>query len=430
MDLRIGDTVANPTTGKTARVEKILHQKARLSDSTWHALDALMPLQSIPNGLPPQKSPRLKSGEYVEILSELGYRFSMSTMDNRIYVNGAPLDEAQAACIRARMSDVGHTRFGIIEDAYTMAASENQFHVVRDYLNALEWDGNENIKRAAAYITDSDEMFYYFLRNWMVGAVAKAFTGCQNPMLVLSGDQGMGKSFFVRWLCPIPGMHIEQPIRPDAKDDMITLISKWVWEVGELGGTTRRTDRDALKHFLTIEEVTVRVPYEKHPINKKALASFIGTVNPDAGGFLDDPSGLRRFVVCDIKSIDFGYTGLSVAQMWAEAVAAYNANENWRMMGELKRISSEINERHIVSDPIEDLLEKAFVIDAQETEWFVPTTDILEVLHAMGWRLSTPKGEAMAVSMAAQKLGAVKPVNKVTHNGIQVRGMKCMRRRI
>lgn len=431
MDLRIGDTVANPTTGKTARVEKILHQKARLSDSTWHAMDALMPLQSIPNGLPPQKSPRLKADEYLEILSGMGYEFALNQMDDQVYVNGAMLSDVTAATIRSKMSDVGHTRFSIIEDAYTRAAQSKPFHPVTDYLSGLKWDGKNHIYELTGKFKDADCMMYFFFRRWLIGAVAKAYTGTQNPMLVLDGPQGMGKSEFTRWLCPVPDMHVEKPIHPDSNDDSIMLMSKWIWEAGELGSTTRRADKDALKHFLTIRRVTVRVPYAKHAISKPALASFIGTINSDGGGLLDDSTGNRRYLIVELQEIDWSYTSLDIDQVWAEAVAAYNAGENWRLDRDEGAQSDEIKERYVIRDPLEDWISKFFEIDPAHPEWEIPTTDIIDSLHIAGWRMSSgSKSESMAVAAALRSLGAVKPDNKITWNGAQVRGYKGVRRRL
>jgi predicted P-loop ATPase len=431
MDLRIGDTVANPTTGKTARVEKILHQKARLSDSTWHALDALIPLQSIPNGLPPQKSPRLKAGEYLEILSGMGYEFALNQMDDQVYVNGAMLSDVTAATIRSKMSDAGHTRFSIIEDAYTRAAQSKPFHPVTDYLGGLRWDGKNHIYELTGKFRDTDCMMYFFFRRWLIGAVAKAYTGAQNPMLVLDGAQGIGKSQFAKWLCPLPGMYVDAAIHPDNKDSLISLMTRWIWEVGELGNTTRRADRDALKSFLTMESVTVRAPYGKHQIVKPALASFIGTINSDGGGLLDDSTGNRRYLIVELQEIDWSYTSLDIDQVWAEAVAAYNAGEQWRLDRDEVAQSEEIKERYVIRDPLEDWITKFFEIDTQHPEWEIPTTDIIDSLHIAGWRMSSgSKAESMAVAAALRTLGAVKPDNKITWHGAQVRGYKGVRRRL
>jgi predicted P-loop ATPase len=237
----------------------------------------------------------------------------------------------------------------------------------------------------------------------------------------------------VRWLASgLPGAHIEGPIRPENKDDLTNLISTWIWEVAELGSTTRRSDREALKHFLTTERVTIRAPYGRHAMTKPALASFIGTVNSEGGGILDDPTGNRRFMVVELESIDWDYAQVEVNQVWAEAYAAYQAGEEWRLQDDEKQISRQINERYQVHDPVEDMLVQLYEMDPLHLEWVTTTNNILETLHQMGWRLPTPRAEAMVVATALKTMPVVKPASKITDpvSKQQVRGYWGMRRRI
>ena len=50
----------------------------------------------------------------------------------------------------------------------------------------------------------------------------------------------------------------EGAINPEDKDCRIRLMSTWIWTVSELGATTRKNDREALKSFLTLETVRDR----------------------------------------------------------------------------------------------------------------------------------------------------------------------------
>lgn len=124
---------------------------------------------------------------------------------------------------------------------------------------------------------------------------------------------------------------IEAPINTDDKDSEIRLISAWIWEVSELGATTRKADYEALKAFLTTRKVTVRKPYGRHDISKPALASFIGTIN-NSSGIFSDPTGSRRFLVSKIEEINWDYSvSIDPTDVWAEAMAAYLAGESWKL---------------------------------------------------------------------------------------------------
>ena len=80
--------------------------------------------------------------------------------------------------------------------------------------------------------------------------------------------------------------------------------------------------------------------------------------------------------------------------------------------------------RYEIQDPLEDILIKICEIDQEHEEWQIASTSILERLHFMGWRLRSPKSEAMALSATMKKLGAIKPDNKITDpdTGQQARG--------
>ena len=228
----------------------------------------------------------------------------------------------------------------------------------------------------------------------------------------------------------VPDYFVEGPISPDSKDDQIRLINKWLWEVAELGSTTRKADREALKYFLTMEKVVVRVPYGHNDIVKPALASFIGTVNNE-GGILNDPTGSRRFLLTHITDIDWSYSKtIDVNQVWAEAFYLYVSGENWKLEQAEKELSQEINDRYQIEDPLLDLIVTTYDIDIERQDWAVPTNAILDALHTKGWRLNTPRAEAMALATEMKKLGI--QTGRITDpaTGKQVRGYSGVQARL
>jgi predicted P-loop ATPase len=227
-------------------------------------------------------------------------------------------------------------------------------------------------------------------------------------MLVLDGPQGIGKSEFARWLAsPMPDYFLEAPINTDDKDSEIRLMSYWIWEVSELGATTRKADYEALKAFLTTRKVTVRKPYGRHDIIKPALASFVGTIN-NSSGIFSDPTGSRRFILSKIEDISWDYSSeLDPADVWAEAMAAYLAGETWKLTRDEFLKSQQINEEYDVADPIEDLVKKFFDLDVARDDWWIPTSDILAVLQdpTRGGLKGSTRGNAMGLAAVMTKLG-------------------------
>ena len=327
---------------------------------------------------------RRKTADYIKTLKNMGYLFKYNLCTSTIEVCGKPLSDPLAAEIRSKLRDVGIDQVGAVEDAYFANAWQNKYHPLRNYLADLKYMGGDVIDELASYFQDANGMFAVFLRRWLVGAVARVMTRTQNRMLVLDGTQGIGKDYFAKWLCsPMPEYYHEGAINPEDKDCRIRLMSTWIWTVSELGATTRKNDREALKSFLTLETVRDRKAYGRFDIQGPAISSFIGTINNE-GGFLSDPTGNRRFMVTRLLSIDWGYTKLDVDQIWAQAYDLYLSDTPWDLQPDEAKAAREINEIYQVDDLIEAAILKYFQIDPNQRNWWMATVDIAEKLEEKG----------------------------------------------
>lgn len=369
-----------------------------------------------------------KTKDYKKELHGLGYSVSMREIDNRIFVNGKPIEDHIENTIINAMTDKG---FAVDQTKRVISevAGENKYHPIEQYLDSLTYDGGDYIAQLASYFNDSYGMFSVWLRKWLIGSCAKVYESEQNPMLILDGKQGIGKSEFVRWLAsPIPEYFIESAINTNDKDCAIRLINSWIWEVSELGTTTRKSDYEALKAFLTTRKVTVRKPYGKHDIDRPAMASFIGTIN-NSSGIFSDPTGSRRFRTSKITNIVWDYkTDLDINDIWAEAMAAYRGGENWKLTPDELQKSNAINTEYDAVTPVEDMIRKYFELDISKQDWFLPSVDIFAVLT------DTTKGNIkgssikiyMDIKNTMTKLGHEKTVSE-DNNGNRVNGYKGIR---
>jgi len=367
-----------------------------------------------------EPAPRVwSSEEALSTLSQLGYSFRMNVCSDSVEVNGLRITDAVRAQLLTQMRDLGYKNAQAIEDAVTTEAADNAYHPVRDWMDSLHWDGRDRLTELTSYFPNTHPpmvdqagrtrtVFSLYLRRWLVGAVAKVYTGEQNMMLVLDGPQRIGKSYFVNWLCScLPDFFIEAPIRPDDKDYRIRLAEKFIWEVAELDATTRRQDVSALKSFITERTVTVRRPYGRYDITKPAMASLIGTINANSGGFLADPTGSSRFLVVTLERIDFAYVqAIDVRQLWAQAVAMYQAGEPWALSADERAQQDTINEAYEVDIPLTGALATHFDIGDKD-DW-MPTSAIVERLTDKGYRLGK-----YDLAAAAAKLGLERKQRRV-----------------
>lgn len=354
----------------------------------------------------PQDSvkPKKRSDHIKSLLSNNGWRFRLNILDNAVEVNGQRMSDIDESLIVTYVRDVmphkARASKEEVRDIINVLAHENQYHPIREYLDSLVWDGKNHIAELSRYFKDKHEEITYsdgkkqrvfpvFFGKWLISVVAKAFeTGtvtAQSPMLVLSAAQDMGKSTFVRHLASgMISYYNESDIKPDSEDHKRLLATKWIWEVGELGATTRKADVESLKHFLTMADVTFRVPYGRYHLRKPALASFVGTVNPDVvrSGFLSDNTGNRRFLTVELRSINQDYEkNINPNQLWAQAVALYKQGAEWRLNDVERAMRDRINNKNMIQEPISDWLFKFFDIDPSKDSWRTSVPDIVSLLQ-------------------------------------------------
>lgn len=369
----------------------------------------------------------LQSQIWMEALRALGYSFRLNLCDDSVEINGngTKLSDLIMRRIRTQMGDRGvkRTMLSAVEDAYHTEAERNAYHPVADFFNGLDgkWDGVDRLTQLALKIKSDSGIVEYadgrrtplhavYMGRWMIGVLAKALDGKQNPMLTLDGSQGLGKSLLARWLCPLgDDFFIEGPINPQDKDCDVRLMSKLIWEVSELDATTRKADVSALKSFLTKGQVTVRKSYGRHDITKPAICSFIGTINGTASGFLADETGNRRFLIVRITAIDWSYRDIDRYQLWAQV---YHLYRNLEMQPELapeeQAMQTAINERYQMESPIDDWLAKYFTITGEPDD-FLTIGGIIEHLSDCGHRLhGSERAQAMEVARALVALGVQK----------------------
>jgi predicted P-loop ATPase len=266
-------------------------------------------------------------------------------------------------------------------DVLVSLAAAGKFNPVKDYIQREAWDDNDHIEHLASFVKDRDNLFGLALRRWLLGAIDRVYRpGSQNRMLVLVGAQGLGKSGLTSFLANDldPRYTVQAGIRPDERDDQIRLSETFIWEVTELGATTRRADVEALKAFLSVTRVNVRRPYAKYSTDAGAITSFVGTLNDSHAGFLSDPTGERRFVVCELERIDWTYAQrVNVAQVWAQAKALYDQGERGQFTAaELARVNT-VNARFYTEGLAHSGLDMMIELDP---EGFVPTDAIVREL--------------------------------------------------
>jgi hypothetical protein len=356
------------------------------SRNTWHDVKDLFPAFFEARAAAKAKAkpgrPRKKDGEkgddsksryprqsdWDALFHEKEWRFAIDELTHEILLNRQPLQDVDWAWLRrvARdwlVSNGLRRDMKDFEDAVLCTARATVINDIKEYLEALKWDGVDRITELAEHFqTDMDFMFPRMLEIWLSHSIARIYTPVRSLCLVLQGGQEIGKSHFARWLCPLDTERFfnESDIRPDDKDCKIRSAYVWIWELAELDKTTRKADASALKNFISATSFKERKPFGRTDENYKPISSFLGTVNPDI--FLVDQTGNSRFIVVKTTGINWDYTKIDKNQLWAQAVQCWKDGKN--VMSDSEReLRNSRNEQAMTAWSFEQYLDHALSFD-------------------------------------------------------------------
>lgn len=221
-------------------------------------------------------------------------------------------------------------------DAVLITCNANRYNPVTAWLSSLKWDGESRIPYLLPTYLGCDMNDYNIsaIKLWMRGAIARAFhPGIKfDTMLVLKGEQGIGKSEFLRKMAHEPSWFNDNfnTVEGDAAAEK--LRGMWIVEIAELLAVKNAKEVEGVKAFITSREDRYRPKYARETEARPRVCVFAGSTNSDS--FLTDPTGNRRFLIveCHQSAIQKSvvkdeHAQEFIDQCWAEAMAAWDAGE-------------------------------------------------------------------------------------------------------
>jgi hypothetical protein len=161
---------------------------------------------------------------------------------------------------------------GDVGRAVQAAARHNPFHPVREYFDALVWDGVSRLDQwLVTYFRGEDSAYIRAIGpRFPISGVARIYQpGCKvDHVPVFEGPQGKQKSEALRTLAIKDEWFTDRLSHLASKDAAQELAGVMIVEIAEMDALERASSTTA-KSFLTRREDRFRPPYGKHTISRK-----------------------------------------------------------------------------------------------------------------------------------------------------------------
>ena len=246
---------------------------------------------------------------------------------------------------------------------YVQSEEVPEFNPVLEFLNNLpQWDGKNHVAEVFSRLPGISTEQHHFLAIWIRSMVAHWL---QMDMLhgnecvpTLIGDQGCGKTTFVRRLLPpqLRQYYLDHLNLSNKFDKEMALTNNLLVNLDELDAI-RPSQHAALKQTLSKSKVNGRPIFGRAQEDRLRFASFVATTNNPHP--LTDPTGSRRYICLEIPEgqlidnegdIDYEQLYAQVLYELREVKAPY-----WFNNLEVKRIQ-QLNQNFMEKKDIAEIL--------------------------------------------------------------------------
>lgn len=312
--------------------------------------------------------------------------------------------------------------FGVNRTSSLLASDFiDSFNPIIDYFNSLKYDpsGPSNIDLLLTKITAMDkERFNHHFKKMIVRCVACSITSektnnnfNKHVFVIINPGQSIGKTSFIRWLCPpdLQEYFIENMAMD--KDGHIALATNFIINLDELAGLSKH-DINLLKSKISSASINERLPYGKRRTFYPRRANFFASTNNDE--FLTDDTGNARWLCFEVERFEPGFwipgneNYIDINKVWAEA--KYLLDNGFKYQLTLQ----EQNENEIANQSYEEIsIEEELITEFTEPDFkqvaenFKMSFQIREHLYA--------KGNSLTDKLSIKKMGSVLKKLKYPH---------------
>jgi len=270
-----------------------------------------------------------------------------------------------------------------LQNAVEAVAHDSEYDPLIDWLDGIEWDGEERIDRwLTTYLgVQPGEYTDAVGRAWLISAIARCYEpGCQvDHILVVEGPQGARKSSALRVLAGDEWFS-EMALIPTEKDGLIAVHGPWIIEWAELVGHGR-AESEALKAFISRRVDRFRPPYGRVMGDFSRRCVFAGSTNDTE--YIADPTGARRYWpvrAAEVCHIDVAALARDRVQLWAEAKAAYRRGDHWWLDDDTEAIACTEQADRQEGDPWDEAIQFSIESGTLRSAQKATAAELLEVV--------------------------------------------------
>ena len=253
-------------------------------------------------------------------------------------------DDAQLICyVDANYGTFSARNYQI---AVAKVVDDRSYHPISEYFASLPpWDGKPRAESILIDYLGAEDNAYTraVTRKTLCGAVARVKQpGVKfDNILVLNGDQGIGKSTLIARL---GGEWYSDSLSLTDMNDKTAaekLQGYWILEIGELAGM-KKADIDKVKAFISRQDDKYRASFGRRVTPHPRQCIFFGTTNSQ-NGYLRDITGNRRFWTVRTPGTGrmkpWELAKEDVEQIWAEVLVLVNKGEKLYLDSNLETYS-------------------------------------------------------------------------------------------
>ena len=291
--------------------------------------------------------------------NQMTKRLEIEDPDNRL---GLPIIGIYEEQQRAFLNELCRTyKLPVTSVQDWVFLSAQPYHPFKDWIMQLhrKWDGKNRLDELfkTLNVKKDKELASEYFRIWCLQTARNLLTdrGYVNEyVLVLKGEQGAGKTKWIRKLAKDDFVKTGLQLNPNNKDSVLEANSVTICELGELDATTRKADHAQLKAFLSKDYDYVRRPYGREEVKMPRKTSFIASVNNET--FLVDDTGNRRYLVVEVGNINYQHN-IDMQSFWYEMYhVARRTDSKIYLDGEFRKLQEQQAEKFRTMHPIEEAI--------------------------------------------------------------------------